>query len=319
MSRPHLARVRRCAYFIVALAISGLSVQCSSGMDTREMFDDGDEIALRYIAAMPDVDAKDGDGLTPLIYAAQVGSAVAVRRLLERHASTDARDPYGFTPLQLAARQGAVAAVRELVYGGADLNARGGDADGTALDEAIIQNHPDVVRLLLLSGADVNAGDRWGQTGLHYLALVPPAASVMLPLLVSAQANVDAQDARGWAPIHVAASVDNFNFVAAVSLFNENLNVRALSGVTALDIALRNRADVSADALWRAGAAATSPTQLPALFEAAKLDEATRVENILAHGADVKKRFAEKTAFQIAVESGSTRVAPILAAAEAGK
>lgn len=75
-----------------------------------------------------DPDARDEDGLTPLMRAADRGHAHVVRALLRAGSASDARDPDGMTPLHYAALCAHPAVVRELVRHGADITAA--DDDG---------------------------------------------------------------------------------------------------------------------------------------------------------------------------------------------
>lgn len=80
---------------------------------------------------------------------------------------------YGRTPLILAAAQGSAANVDKLLRAGADINAQGDtmlsmNVGLTALEAAIADNHPDVVRLLLDKGADPNIQSHTEGGALHY-------------------------------------------------------------------------------------------------------------------------------------------------------
>ncbi len=286
---------------------------CNAFTNFDDRFEDGDEIAVRYADSMPDVEARDADERTLLSVAALRGSVKVTQRLLDRGASTKARDSYGFLPLELAARTGSAATVRELLQGGADINGRGGDLGGTALDEAIIQNHPDIVNLLLASGADVNARDRLGETALFYVARIPAAADIFFAL-IGAHADAALLDSRGWAAIHVASAVDNAEFVSRYVSSKTDIGLRTTSGRTALDLASMRHSDLTGDILWRAGAPASSPVPLPPLFEAARLDEPVRIENLLAHGADRNLTFEGQTPLQVAQAFASQRAIRILTA-----
>ena len=104
-----------------------------------------------------DVDARDDDGWTALMWAAQEGRADAVRLLIGAGADVDIDDDDGWTALMLAAGEGRADAVRLLIGAGADVNAD--DDDGwTALMWAAQEGRTDTARLLMDAGADVNAG-----------------------------------------------------------------------------------------------------------------------------------------------------------------
>ena len=99
----------------------------------------------------------------------------------------------------------------------------GGVVEPAELDRALFlaveHMHPDIMRLLLSHGADVNARDEFGQTPLH-LALdievehskylydvegidVPPTAEIS-GILLEHGADVDARTERGETPLQWA-------------------------------------------------------------------------------------------------------------------
>ncbi|EYE97464.1 ankyrin repeat domain-containing protein, partial [Aspergillus ruber CBS 135680] len=69
--------------------------------------------------------AKDLNGRTPLVCAAEYSRVDIIRRLLECGAEFDNRDAYsGRTPLSLASQYGYTAVVRPLLQQGADPNSK---------------------------------------------------------------------------------------------------------------------------------------------------------------------------------------------------
>lgn len=73
-----------------------------------------------------DVNARYGNGETPLFWAAVFGKPRIMELLIERGADVNARDKYGRTPLMLAAWNDQIEAVKILTKNGADVNARDG-------------------------------------------------------------------------------------------------------------------------------------------------------------------------------------------------
>jgi ankyrin repeat protein len=137
-----------------------------------------------------DVNATQGDGTTPLHWAAEVDNLIIADLLIRAGARADVANDNGFTPLHLActnrsgpmverllaaganangaslngetvlmtcARAGDAKAVQALLVHGAKVNARESAHDQTALMWAAAQSHPDVVRLLVEAGADLRA------------------------------------------------------------------------------------------------------------------------------------------------------------------
>jgi uncharacterized protein len=108
------------------------------------------------IRAGADVNAANDLGVTPLWAACQNGSAAMVRRLLAAGANPNAALLRGETPVMVAARSGYVEIVEQLLAKGAKTDARAARGQ-TALMWAVAEQHPDVVKVLLTHGADVHA------------------------------------------------------------------------------------------------------------------------------------------------------------------
>lgn len=150
---------------------------------------DGDRAAVTRLLKSATVVATDGDGSTPLHWAAYRDDVPLAEMLLKAGARVNAANDLGATPLWTASLNGSEAMVRMLLAAGADPNlallagetplmvaSRGGfapvvsqllakgakvNATGTrsqtALMWAAAQKHPGVVRLLITAGADVHA------------------------------------------------------------------------------------------------------------------------------------------------------------------
>jgi len=199
-------------------------------------FGDLAEVAAILVKAGAKLEALDADGLTPLMLAAKYGRPKATAVLLNAGAKVNAVSPDGSTPLHICAielwpdvrwevsdeqeRHDFCAVAELLLAAGAKVNAR--DAAGrTALHVACDQGEPavpsapsyvgimrppsapDLVRLLLKHGAKVNAADAEGLTPLHMAARRghPDLAKVLL----DAGANADAKDKNGFTPLLVVA------------------------------------------------------------------------------------------------------------------
>lgn len=76
-----------------------------------------DDICQKLIARDADVNKP---GWAPLHYAATNGHVSTIRLLLDQHAYIDAASPNGSTPLMMAAQYGSAAAVKVLLESGAD-------------------------------------------------------------------------------------------------------------------------------------------------------------------------------------------------------
>ena len=111
------------------------------------------------LAAGVDANLKGGLYDDPLKAAAAHGSIGVAAVLLDYGAIVDCKDSIGWTALHLASRFGSPQLVELLLLHKADINARAeaGWAGWTALHAAAEQGHLDIATLLLDRGADVNA------------------------------------------------------------------------------------------------------------------------------------------------------------------
>lgn len=94
----------------------------------------------------------DGNGWTPLHYAAFNGHTEVAKFLLDNRANIDARAPNGATALMLAARGGHLDLARLLIQRVADVNAET-DRGITALRWANETKNTDIARMLQQAGA----------------------------------------------------------------------------------------------------------------------------------------------------------------------
>lgn len=107
-----------------------------------------------------------------------------------------------------AAGRGDVATVMKLLDEAPESVSTTNELNNQPLHEACWAKHPDVVRLLLRSGADVNARGDFGETPLHDAVrdgCPGPEAYEIAQLLVDSGADIEAKDERlqqnplGWA------------------------------------------------------------------------------------------------------------------------
>jgi excisionase family DNA binding protein len=134
------------------------------------MAQEGDVQSMNdLLAQQANVNARTGDGWTPLMFAIINGHTEAARLLLKRDADIDARNNKGWTALRFAISMGDVEGVQLLLSNGADINAT--DQEGnTALMQAARENTAECVRILVDNGADVNICNERGETAFTLAA-----------------------------------------------------------------------------------------------------------------------------------------------------
>lgn len=118
-----------------------------------------------------------------ILKAAKKGDLAALRRLLKGEPSlVHARDKDGSTPLHWAAWRGQVEAARVLLESGAEVNARNQNTHWgtTPLHAAAHGNQAAVVQLLLAQGADLRAKNLNKRTPLQETAIHDARAAAAL-------------------------------------------------------------------------------------------------------------------------------------------
>lgn len=164
--------------------------------------EDGGELILK---AGANINAKDADGMTALMHAANFARDKVTKLLLKHGADVKILDSSGKTALMYAADHEEDDVARLLLEHGADVNAK--DKSGnTALmfaagqEEQYIKIENDkVVRLLLEHGAEVDAKNESGETALMVAASNGYEKNVTLLLEHGADAdlrNADGKTAR---------------------------------------------------------------------------------------------------------------------------
>ena len=173
----------------------------------------------------------EGEGDSPIHFAAGSGSQDIVRSLLQRGAEKDFRGNYGRTPLHLAAQRGHLGAVQALLEAGASVHLR--DADGeTVLCVAARYGHVEVVRALIEHGADVNVLERpaMGITVLHTVARGDDALLPVVEALLEAGVDTNLSTVTGITPLHMAVHRGSLEVARALLRSGAQVNARNAEG-----------------------------------------------------------------------------------------
>jgi len=158
---------------VLFLFVSILAIAVTA--QSQEIFDllrKGDIPAVKaLIEKSPQViDVRDGNGMTPLHYAAIDGNAELINYFIDKAAKLELRDAHHKTALHLAAMNDHKDAVAALLKRGAALETRD-DYQRTALILCARERGQAATgRLLIEAGADVNASDKFGSTALELAA-----------------------------------------------------------------------------------------------------------------------------------------------------
>ena len=149
---------------------------------------------------------SDKKGLTPLARAAQAGYQDVVEVLLQRgNVNLDPWDEAGRTPLSYAAESGHEDIVKILLER-RDVNPNSLDEDGrTPLSYAGKSGHEGIVKILLeRRDVNSNSSDKYGRTPLSYAARCRNEGAVKI-LLKRGDVNPNQSDMYGWSPLSYAA------------------------------------------------------------------------------------------------------------------
>jgi ankyrin repeat protein len=213
-----------------ALLKSGADVNARSGDGSTPLLwaaqKSSVEIARVLVTAKAAVDAANDYGVTPLLHASRTGDVAMVELLLRAGANPSRAHPEGETPLMAAARAGSVPAVRLLLARGVDVNTAEAFQKTTGLMWAAAEGHTEVVDLLLEAGADPNRQAHVTSLTKRHNADHPTGGFTALML---AARNGDAQTVRRLVARGADLNLTNGDHASAamVAIYNDRFDVAA--------------------------------------------------------------------------------------------
>lgn len=153
--------------------------------------------ALKLLASGADARAKDVDGTTALHWAAHYGDPELADKLIRAGAEVNVTNDYGSSPMMEAATIGNTAVLKLLLNAGADVESTNKEGQ-TALMAVARTGNVEAAELLLKKGARIDSVEQWGgQTALHWAAA--QSQPDMVKLLVKRGADVNARAViRDW-------------------------------------------------------------------------------------------------------------------------
>ncbi len=167
---------------------------------------------------------KDSEGSPLLNQAALNGQSLVVEYLLANRADPKLIDAEDYQPLHSAAKSGDVVSAKHLLKQGVSLEVRGGKGiqgelyGRTPLHRAVYNGKQEMVRLLLESGADVNA--RTFEADSQKTALHDAAAQENLPILLELlshpKIDVNIPNSLGWTALRLCVEGGHLQGVAAI-------------------------------------------------------------------------------------------------------
>ena len=177
-----------------------------------------------------DVNPRTSWDDTPLWWAANNGNLAVTKLLLDHGAFIDDQKRRGGTPLMAAIRN---------IQPVPELQVQVSKPPGKPIESiARVQEHEDVARLLISSGANTNIRASSGSTALQYAA--EKGSSKVLELLINHGADPTVADNYGWTPLHRAADNGHENTAKVLLAHNADVDALTLNGYTALHLAAYN-------------------------------------------------------------------------------
>jgi cytohesin len=154
------------------------------------------------LAAGADINHRDSTGATPLCKAVTWRNSRFVAYLLERGATTDVSEEFGVRLLSSAIAAGGEIA-RLAVLHSTNIE---GENQYSLLEAAVRTGEAPVVQALLNRGVSISARGDYDTTILHSFDLEDH--SEIVPLLVRLGAELNARDSEMCTPLHAAAAWD---------------------------------------------------------------------------------------------------------------
>ena len=180
-----------------------------------------------------DVNATDGGGRTPLIWATIRDDQSAVRTLLAFDADPNITDSYGCTPLHFVT---SVSICKLLLAAKVDINARNAYYGRTALHTYNTRREVGVVDMLIQAGIDVNAQCLGGETALLNATYNPITEVARRLLELGADVNATSRSS-GYTALHFAIEYDRHEILTDLLNRGADYTKRTESGRTVLHLA----------------------------------------------------------------------------------
>lgn len=256
------------------------------------------EAAALLIRAGADTNAANDLGATPLWAACENGSSAMAAALLEAGADPNARLPFGETPLMTAARAGNADVVGRLLAAGADVDAataEGAYGAQTALMWAVAQKHAPVVEVLLAHGADVHARST---TFTETVKTIPTYANYGLQCVPRDECYITEVPSGGFTPLLFAARAGDAASARLLLAAGADVNEAVPDGASALAIAALGGNGAVGVLLLEHGADPNAAGGGYAPLHAAILQRDLRLaEALLLAGADPNARVSASTRY----------------------
>ncbi|XP_063923686.1 uncharacterized protein LOC135137861 [Zophobas morio] len=167
--------------------------------------EDNEDVIKLLIEKGINVDAQELNGTTALHLACQTGNYKNTKMLLDSEASIYIVDEKGNNPLHYASKstKSNPDIIKLLLEKGMDVDAQNVNG-ATALHIACGHSNYDVAKVLLDFGASIDTVDKHDKNALHYAAQFCPENRDVLKLLIQKGIDLNAQDQNGTTALQIA-------------------------------------------------------------------------------------------------------------------
>ncbi len=257
-----------------------------------------------------DVNAKNGNGETPVFSAAKSDNPSTIMTLAKNGAKIYGRDNLGSTALHVAVRWGALSAAEQLANLGIDINAQN-IAGKTPLDEAAIEGSISTASFLISRGANPNSFDTFGRTALS--GAVRANNYEMVKLLLSSNANPQIHDMNGRTPYHDAVTLGDKKIITELRMAGANPLTRDKDGMTPLALAFPKEKDLMYAVLGKDKMLTDSDGNTPVHIAVQSRTTDSVIHSLVANGYPFDTRnTAGYTPLSLAMASGQKDKAALL-------
>lgn len=211
-----------------------LPVLCATVQSLKRAASLGCVEQLREFLAKDGIDSKDGSESQALNNAIRSGNEGIVKLLIQSGAPVNPTQVSFSPPLSVAAEWRRIGIMKLLLKSGAKVD--GLDFHGQTYLASFGFFFPQVLRILLVAGANPNATAREGQTALMQAAGFGYGESVKI--LIEFHADVNLRDHKGRTALMHAAMGGYFDAIPLLLEDGADPNARDFEGKMALDLAL---------------------------------------------------------------------------------
>jgi ankyrin repeat protein len=187
------------------------------------------------------------DGITPLHAASRGGHIGFMEFLIEQGADVNIKNASGSTPLHEAVRSGKIDAIKKLLTHNVDINAqdaRGNSVLHLAIRDVPLDTHREIVNILLAQpGINPSLWDEYGDSPLHATITLNKDPEI-IKVLLKKGSDVNVRNIEGKTPLYMAIEQNRPQYVSVLLEGNSNLFAADNSGVTPFEKALFERTDL---------------------------------------------------------------------------